>query len=685
MPKGRIFGERIILTCSIFFFIIITDNLAAQKLQLSLPPSPARSVDQFLAFSFEVTSLPAENKSSEQRNHPDLVLVLWANFLNSTYTYGPVQGPVGSPVQVQASLAGSAKALRVIYPETSSRESFPGSGQEIDIYKGQVPFFIPLPANKQLAGSKSPEQDSLAKTQVNVRVQLLLCSEAFCWPVDKKLTFHPDPQKNIPPAEKEPWWPDYLRLAESALSAAGTAKGTSQTGEAGAVRAKSMEPELAPSDSIYAILKPVYDYPFLEVGNLGAGLLMGLLAGFLLNFMPCVLPVIGIKLHSLLAVSSLSRPSDSPDHSAKPASFKPIVRHCRFFALGILVFFALLGILTIFLGLVWGQLFQYPAFILGVAVLIFVLALGLCGFFTLPAIDLFPGQDIKKFGNRPGLAAFLEGLFVTLLATPCSGPLLGAVLAYALGSSSAGSVAMLLCVGLGMASPYLLVSFKPGLTRWLPRSGSWMEVLRILTGFLLIAVALYFLSMLPIQNLFPALVAILSATFILWIVGRLERSFSGRFKKVLLSLGALAMIIGMVFWAATPAPDTETPHAESIHGEWQLFKSEDFTSNLGQNNLLLSFTAEWCPTCKILEKTVLTPENLRKWREKYGIVPVKVDLSKSSAPGWELLKALGSHSIPLTAIFSKAAPEAPLVIRDIFTTRRLEEALEDSLSAAERF
>lgn len=397
-------------------------------------------------------------------------------------------------------------------------------------------------------------------------------------------------------------------------------------------------------------------YQELEVQSLLKALLFGIVAGFILNFMPCVLPVIALKLHALLTV---------------PAQGTRFFREqMLFFALGILAWFVVLAFLFGGLGLTWGQLFQEYWLMLALCILVFVLALSLFDVFHLPIINLRNHEHTNaKFDT------FLSGFLATILATPCSGPLLGGVLGFVLTQSFVVIVLVFVCMGLGMALPYFLFACKPSLASFMPKAGNWLLVLEKALAFFLLGTALYLFSLLPEFLYLNVLFFLFFLCICLYIWGKWASVSLGKLQKRLTLLGLFCCIV-LCFWYLFMQP----VHNEK-HFFWKEFQTQDFLQKLGQKNLLVKFTADWCPTCKVLEKTVFTEKNMQELAQQTGeeIQFVLVDMTQFDEEKQNLLTSLGSASIPFFAVFPKNNPYQPLIVRDIYTLATVQQVLKKAV------
>lgn len=448
------------------------------------------------------------------------------------------------------------------------------------------------------------------------KLEMLLCSSQRCLPTS--LAFEGELPKDAPPVMEMPWLTRWQEQTRPALTA----------------------------------LAPRYDAHWLEISGIWHAIFWGFLAGMVLNIMPCVLPVLSLKLTALLAGNG---------------SVQAMRSYCLFFAAGIMTFFTILA-LALGLGeLLWGQFFQSQALVACLLFAVVILSLSLFGLFTLPVLDLKAASS-----QRHGcLHAYLTGMLATLLATPCSGPFLGGVLAWVVGQPLPLMLLTFWGVGLGMAFPYFLSAACPQATRLLPRPGPWLEIVEKALAFFLLGTGLYLLSILPHELHLRMLAALLCASFACWLYGRFCGLGAGKLRRRLgfAACSAVVVVCLVVGQKVTVEADI-----------WERYSPETFAASVGKEPLLLEFTADWCPNCKFLEATVLTPANLANWRKRYGLRLIQVDLTAKNAPGLPLLRSLGSQSIPLAAVFPAGARASePTVLRDVYGRERLERALKETL------
>ncbi|MDE1979095.1 MAG: thioredoxin family protein [Betaproteobacteria bacterium] len=354
--------------------------------------------------------------------------------------------------------------------------------------------------------------------------------------------------------------------------------------------------------------------------------ILALGAGMLLNLTPCVLPVIPIKVRTILRAAG-----------AKPATR---ALSAGLFAAGSLLFFTPLGLATALLHLQWGVLFQSQAVLTGLVIILLVMAVMN---FTGRGLPIPP--IIARMGGGRFAEPLVSGLVSALLSTPCTGPLLGGILVFALTRPTVDIVMIFIAIGLGMALPYAILLLKPGLLDRLPRGGAWTDIVRQSFGWLLAGAAIFFA-----QSLFPASVdktlwfAFLAGVM-LWVLATSLRAadHASRWAAPLSSLPALALVyLSAGIW---PVPSQGIP--------WQPLEATQIAeiANL-HRPALVEFTAQWCLNCRFLEQTVYGDARVVQALRTRGVVPLQVDLTRPNPELQSLLAAYGGAGLPFVAILN---------------------------------
>ena len=402
------------------------------------------------------------------------------------------------------------------------------------------------------------------------------------------------------------------------------------------------------------------DFRVIESGSTASytilyAVIFGIIAGFLLNFMPCVLPVISLKI-----LSFISYGNNNPGQIRIMGVL---------FTAGILTSFLALASLAAFAGYNWGELFQHHTFIIAISSIIFALALSFFGVYTfnIPGIPQLASANMY-------LDSYFKGIIATLLATPCSGPFLGATLAWSLTQHPVIIFMVFINIGLGMSLPYLLLSFYPSLIRFIPKPGDWMITFEHFMGFLLVATTMYLLTLLDTVTLTKTLWFLLLLSIGLWQWGR----FGNITRPSLQRMISLVVLVVCIFTAGiTLFSSHNTSRAEITY---KLFDWEAIVHNKQTQVAMVVFTAQWCPNCKFVEATALTSSDVIEFVTKHNISVYKADITTKNPQAESILERLGSRSIPFVAIFPSGENfSQPVILRDIYTANDLLKALQKAV------
>jgi suppressor for copper-sensitivity B len=391
--------------------------------------------------------------------------------------------------------------------------------------------------------------------------------------------------------------------------------------------------------------------PFLRV--LG----MAFLAGLIFNIMPCVLPVLPLKAVGFYEVSQ--------HHRSKSIALGFV------FSVGLISVFAILAVFVLVLKqITWGEMFAKGWFIWSMVALLIALAMGLfggwnlrlpMGFYTLePRHDTYGGN-------------FFWGALTAILATPCTAPLLPVVLAWAATQPAYLGVPAMLMVGVGMASPYLILSAAPELARRFPRSGPWPDLFKQMMGFLLLASAAYFGGGRLVHSTnFWWIVTAVVAVASLYLVARSVQLTKNALPVAICAILAVAMLGGTLFWTTRMTGILAPAGSANVEAAWVPYSDDQFrTARESGNIVLVKFTANWCFTCQGIEATVYRDPDVWDYLKKNGVIAMKADFSEENPPAERLLKTLNpSGGIPLTAIYAPGA-EKPIQLQSVYSSDTL--------------
>lgn len=419
----------------------------------------------------------------------------------------------------------------------------------------------------------------------------------------------------------------------------------------------------------------------LKQTSLVVAMILGFFGGLILNLMPCVLPVIGLKVLSFL---------EQAGHSRRQALMLNL-----WYSLGLVSVFLILASLAAFVGLGWGQLFSFAGFNITLAAVVFAMGLSFLGVWEIPIPGFVGSGKVNDFSRQEGaMGAFLKGVLTTVLATPCSGPFLASALAWSVGQPPAKTYAVFVSVGVGMASPYLLIGAFPELLRFLPKPGAWMETFKQAMGFVLLGTVAYLLTLLEWVYVVPTVTFLFGLWAACWWIGRTPlTSAAGQKARAWLSAAAFACGVWFVTygWLTDVMAERFERTLQSARGalvkqvadegnqqvQWRPFSREALDVLIAaQETVLVDFTADWCMTCKTLEKFVLNTAETCDALRRNGVVTLRADWTHASAEVTEMLTMLGSKQVPVLAVFPAGNANHPIVLRGGYTQETLLEALE---------
>ena len=405
-------------------------------------------------------------------------------------------------------------------------------------------------------------------------------------------------------------------------------------------------------------------------------LFLGFLGGIILNLMPCVLPVISLKIFGFIQHAGQSR--------------RRILHSGIAFAGGIFIWFIGLALLLIALRsaghqITWGGFqFTNPYFVLVLSVIVLVFALNLFGVFEIA----LPQRVTRGLLGWTGLAgdagSFTQGLFATVLATPCTAPFLGTALGFAFAQPAAIILSIFLAIAAGMSAPYLALCVHPAWLRLLPKPGRWMLHVKQFMGFLLLATLLFLLYVLGAKRGLEG--AIWASCFLLvigvacWMQGAFILPTASVTKRAVVRVLMLALVLASAFYfIGGKFQSANVPSANvRLQGDWQAFTPERLQLELEQgHSVFVDFTAAWCITCKFNESTVLESSAVRDAFQRHGIVKLKADWTNGDPVITKLLQQFGRPGVPLYVLYPGKSEE-PIVFPELLTKSIVLEKLESA-------
>jgi len=357
---------------------------------------------------------------------------------------------------------------------------------------------------------------------------------------------------------------------------------------------------------------------------------LAFLAGLMLNIMPCVWPVLPLIVMRIV-------------EQAKQAKGKSTTMGLAF-CLGILLFFACLAganiILQVFYetALQWGDQFRNPLFLAGMALLLVVLSLSMFGVFTISVPSALTG------GSKGHSGPIGMGFLAAILSTPCGFSIMAAAFGWAQTQHWLLATVAIMFIGLGMATPYMILTSIPALLKNLPKPGKWMELFKQGVGFILLAIAVKLIAALPETRKASVLFYAVTLAFCVWMWGAWVSLNTKPFRRRLIRIIAvvLAVATGWMFLA---------PQQDLI--EWQPYDSAVIDQALAQDRpVLMKFTADWCFSCQAADKFVYSGKNIAELIKLHNVLAVKADTTKKSYPATVALKNIYAEpGVPVSMMF----------------------------------
>jgi thiol:disulfide interchange protein DsbD len=408
-------------------------------------------------------------------------------------------------------------------------------------------------------------------------------------------------------------------------------------------------------------------------------LLFAFIGGLILNIMPCVLPVIALKILGFVS-----------EAKSEPRRVRNLG---LIYALGVLLSFLALAAVVIGVKAAghhagWGMQFGSPVFIVCLTTLVTLVALNLFGVFEV----ILGGRAISAAGelaSQHGAAgAFFNGVLATVLATPCTAPFLGAALGFAFAQSAAVIVLIFLTVGLGLASPYILLSWNPAWLKFLPKPGAWMEKFKIAMGFPMLATVVWLFNVAASsygKNVLWLGIFLVVVAFAAWVFGEFVQRGRSR-QGVALSLVLILLIGGYAFalekeldWRkAMPDAAATGSLKESADGiDWQPWSPAAVAQARATGKpVLVDFTADWCLTCQVNKKTSIEVSSVREKLKSLNAVALLGDYTHFPDAITTELNRYHRAGVPLVLVYPRNPDAAAMVLPEVLTPGIVLDALD---------
>lgn len=391
--------------------------------------------------------------------------------------------------------------------------------------------------------------------------------------------------------------------------------------------------------------------------SLWSVVLLAFLGGILLNLMPCVFPVLFLKGLALVRSGNEERST--------------LRRHGMVYTAGIVLsFWALVAVLLSLRSagavLGWGFQFQSPVFLELMAALLFFLGLSLAGQFELGLSLTSAGGSLAEKQGYAG--SFFTGVLAVIVATPCTGPFMAAAIGYALAQPAAVTFAVFTALALGLAAPYVVLTVQPAWTRWLPRPGVWMDILKQATAVPIFAFVIW-LAWVLAQAYGTALLAALLASFLLlaiagWFLGR----WQGKRWAGVVALVLLLVVVLASFYAPQKLTSESTPSAQAqSNNGWQPWSADAVLQYQAQGRpVFVDFTASWCLSCQVNERIALDQPEVQQAFAQHHVALLRADWTRHDEAITEALTALGRDGVPAYVLYSPGQ-SSPMILPQVMT------------------
>jgi thiol:disulfide interchange protein len=539
------------------------------------------------------------------------------------HTYGRELPPevIGKPTRLRWTLPEGWSVEDLPWPPTHEVEST--DGKKSQGYDGTVhlPARIIPPASAKAGDS----------VELIVKVDALVCNPSNCMPAK------PEAKLTLKLEDKAEADPDHAAVFGSAAPAA-----PSEAASAKAVTNPAPKPER----------------------SFAGYLLFAFIGGLILNVMPCVFPVLGIKVLSVVQQAGGDK--------------RQVLMHGLAYTLGVLVCFWALGALVITLGKAWGFQLQSPSFVFGLCAFFLIFSLSMAGVFEIGASAVGVGQDLQA---RHGLGgSFFSGLLAVVVATPCSAPFLGSALGYTVTLPAAQALLMFSMIGIGLASPFLILAVFPKLVSALPRPGAWMESFKQGLSFLLFGTVAFLLwvltGMVEGQPMLFLMFGLVLVAMGCWIYGRWCLPHKKPRTRLTALVLALTCIVGGLTYGWPKVEKGAVSDGSHVEGglTWEAWSPEKVEQlRAAKTPVYIDYTAKWCFTCQV-NKRIYKDSALQKLIAGKKVTLLKADWTNEDPRITQALSQLGKAAVPVNVLYVPGKAD-PVVLPELLSVENVAEAL----------
>ncbi len=419
------------------------------------------------------------------------------------------------------------------------------------------------------------------------------------------------------------------------------------------------------------------------------------IGGLVLNLMPCVLPVLTIKLLSFAPKKVFQSSASVAKVLIEPTGVATIQSDdtlsfrlsSGLFAVGVVVSFVVMGSILLLLRGAgqhygWGFQMQSPAMIIGLAILFLIIGLNLFEIFELRLV--LPQQLVNFQSKHPGIEAFLSGALAVLIATPCTAPFMGASIGLAISLPAAQGILIFAALGLGMVLPFILVALSPRVGMWLlsvlPKPGAWMNIMRHFLAWPVFATVLWltwiYAQQTSMSQAFALLFVFLMLTALAWAL-RLPK---GRAQQVIVGIFSVVFALSCTLWNYTAVSPQSKPSAAALatsasSDQWGVWTLEAQTAAQATGRpIFVDFTAAWCITCQINKTTTLKTAEVENLFKEKNVVLLRADWTSPNAAIAAELAKLGRFGLPVYAVYLPGTT-TPKLLPEVLTKASIAQAL----------